>query len=181
MTPVWKWCGTCFVCGGSAVIKLHTILSVLGMSLNGQPIANNSIVLLQSVGEGDAGALLCTTDSTACCTASLGRAGEWFYPDGRMVPIMDPAPPATAEPFYRNRGTSLIRLNRRPNQGLSVMYTGVYCCQIPDQNNVIQTLCVRAYLNESGGEFLFSVSRYTVLCVLCVQLTLQFIPVPTAL
>ena len=131
------------------------------MFLNGQPIANNSIVLLQSIGEGDTGALLCITNSTACCTASLGRFGEWFYPDGRRVPIMDPAPPATAEPFYRNRDTSLIRLNRRPNQGLSVMYTGVYCCQIPDQNNVIQTMCVGAYLTESAGE-----SRYTV-CVMC--------------
>ena len=144
----------------------QTFLSVLGMSLNGTTITNNSIVLLQNIGEGDAGALLCTTDRTACCTHALGLAGQWFYPDGRMVPIMDPAPPAIAEPFYRNRGTSLIRLNRRPNQGLSVVYTGVYCCQIPDQNNVIQTLCVRAYLTESGGEFLFSVSRYTE-CIMC--------------
>ena len=124
------------------------------MSLNGQAIANNSIVLLRNIGEGDGGALLCTTDRTACCTGALGRAGEWFYPDGRRVPIMDPPPPATAEPYYRNRGTSLIRLNRRINQGLSDMYTGVYCCEIPDQNNVIQTLCVGAYLTESAGECL---------------------------
>ena len=129
-----------------------------GMSLNGQPIANNSIVLLQSIGEGDAGALLCTTDRTACCTRTLGLAGEWYYPDGRMVPIM-----AASEPYYRNRGVMLIRLNRRPNQGLSETYTGVYCCQIPDQNNVEQTMCVRAYLTESGGEF-----KYTLcLSVLC--------------
>ena len=125
------------------------------MFLNGQSIANNSIVLLQSIGEGDTGALLCITNRTACCTRTLGLAGEWFYPDRRMVPIMDPAPPATAESYYRNRGTSLIRLNRRSNQGLSDMYSGVYCCQIPDQNNVTQTLCVGAYLTESGGEFFF--------------------------
>ena len=121
-----------------------------GMSLNGQPITNNSIVLLQSIGEGDAGALLCTTDRTACC-AGTGRAGEWYYADGRMVPIM-----GAGEPYYRNRGVMLIRLNRRPNQGLSEIYSGVYCCEIPDQNNVIQTMCVRAYLTESGGEFLSS-------------------------
>ena len=120
-----------------------------GMSLNGQPITNNSIVLLQSIGEGDAGALLCTTDRTTCC-AGANRAGEWYYPDGRMVPIM-----GVGQPYYRNRGDMLIRLNRRPNQGLSEMYTGVYCCEIPDQNYVIQTMCVRAYLTESGGELLF--------------------------
>ena len=116
-------------------------------------------MVLQSIGEGDAGALLCTTNRTACCTGT-GRAGEWLYPDGRMVPIMTPALPATAEPYYRNRGTSLIRLNRRPNQGLSVMYTGVYCCKIPDQTNVMQTLCVGAYLTESAGECLLLLHLY---------------------
>ena len=130
------------------------LVFVTGMFLNGQPIANNSIVLLRNVGEGDAGALLCTTDRTACCGTAPNRFGQWYYPDGRMVPIMDPAP-ATAEPYYRNRGTSLIRLNRRSSQGLSDMYSGVYCCEIPDQNNVNQTLCVGAYLTESGGEFFF--------------------------
>ena len=148
------------------------------MSLNGQPIANNSIVLLSSIGEGDAGALLCTTDRTACCTYIPNRAGEWYYPDGMMVSTF-----GAGQPYYRNRGTSMIRLNRRPNMGLSVMYTGIYCCEIPDQNNVMQTLCVGAYLTESagecfdstyvyswylellpscGGECLLSVSRHTV-------------------
>ena len=108
-------------------------------------------MLLRNIGEGDAGALLCTTDRTACCTGT-SRAGEWFYPDGRMVPIL-----VDGQPYYRNRGSSLIRLNRRPNQGLSVMYTGIYCCEIPDQNNVMQTLCVGAYLTESAGECLLSI------------------------
>ena len=144
------------------------IFTVSGLSLNGQPITNNSIVLLQNIGEGDAGALLCTTDRTACCTGAFGRGGEWFYPDGRIVPIKGPSPPPPgADPYYRNRGTSFICLNRRSNQGLSVMYTGVYCCEIPDQMNVMQTLCVGAYLTESAGECLLSVSRHTVnVCVL---------------
>ena len=127
------------------------------MSLKGQPITNNSIVLLRNIGEGDAGALLCTTDKIACC-AGDNKAGEWFYPDGRMVPIKGPSPPPLgADPYYRNRGSSLIRLNRRPNQGLSVMYTGVYCCEIPDPDDVMQTMCVQA---ENGGEHSLSVSGY---------------------
>ena len=109
-------------------------------------------MLLRNIGEGDAGALLCTTDSTACCTVALGLAGEWFYPDGRMVPVM-----GGGESYYRNRGTSLILLNRRSNRGLSEMYTGIYCCKIPDQNDVMQTLCVGAYLTESAGECLLSI------------------------
>ena len=143
------------VCCNCQNIVHYIYLSSLGMSLKGQPITNNSVVLLQNIGEGDAGALLCTTDRTACC-AGDNKAGEWFYPDGRKVPIMNPAP-AAPEPYYRNRGISLIRLNRRPNQGLSVMYTGVYCCEIPDQNDVMQTMCVQA---ENGGEHSLSVSGY---------------------
>ena len=114
-------------------------------------------MLLRNISEGDAGALLCITDSFSCCRY-YHRAGEWFYPDGRMVPVMTPAF-GDPEPYYRNRGYSLIRLNRRPNQGLSDMYTGVYCCQIPDQNYVIQTLCVGAYLTERGSESLLAVCR----------------------
>ena len=112
-------------------------------------------MVLRNIGEGDAGALLCITDRTACCTFVLGRGGEWFYPNGRMVPVM-----GYGEPYYRNRGISLIRLNRRLNQGLSVMYTGIYCCQIPDQNDVMQTLCVGAYLTESAGECLLLIHLY---------------------
>ena len=123
------------------------IFTVSGMSLNDQPIANNSNVLLQSIG--DPGALLCTTDRTACCTDSRGRAGEWFYPGGSMVPVL-----GVGAPYYQSRGISLIRLNRRPGEGLSEIYTGIYCCKIPDHNNVIQTLCVGAYLTESGSESL---------------------------
>ena len=116
-------------------------------------------MVLRNIGE-NAGALLCTTDRTACCTSVFGRGGEWFYPDGRMVPIVVPAPPATAEPYYRNRGTSLIRLNRRSSQGLSEMYTGIYCCEIPDRNNVMQIMCVGAYLTESAGECLLLIHLY---------------------
>ena len=137
------------------------IFSISGLSLSDTTITNNSIVLLENIGADNAGALLCTTDRTECCTRTSTRAaaGEWLYPDGRMVPINVPAPPATPEPYYRNRGTSLIRLIRRSNQGLSVNYTGVYCCQIPDRNNVMQTMCVGAYLTESAGESIPSVPR----------------------
>ena len=168
----------CTVVGFNYSIEHYTIyfhiFSVSGLSLNGQSIANNSNVVLRNIGEGTA-ALLCTTDSPDCCTGT-GRAGEWFYPDGRMVPRMIPALPATPEPYYRNRDTSLIRLNRRSNLGLSVNYTGVYCCKIPDQNNVMQTLCVGAYLTESAGQFIVLIHLYVCITIsyivkICVHAT----------
>ena len=122
---------------------IFSTFSVSGLSLNGTTLTNNSIVLLGSIGEGDA-ALLCTTDSTACCGTIPNRFGQWYYPNGTMV-LTDGA----GQPYYRNRGDMLIRLNRRPNQGLSEIYSGIYCCEIPDQNSVMQTMCVQA---ENGGE-----------------------------
>ena len=118
------------------------------MSLNGDPVTNNSNVVLRNIGVGNA-ALLCTTDKMACCATVPNRFGQWRYPDRTVVPN-----DGTGQPYYRNRDVMLIRLNRRSNQGLSVMYTGVYCCEIPDQNDMTQTLCVGAYLTESAGECL---------------------------
>ena len=118
-------------------------------------------MLLQNIGEGD-GALLCTTDKTSCCGTVPNRFGQWFYPDGTVVP-----PAIAGQPYYRNRGDMLICLNRRLSGSLSVMYTGIYCCQIPDQDDVRQTLCVGAYLTASAGESIPSVCRHTVdACVL---------------
>ena len=59
--------------------------------------ANNSVIDVNLVGEGfegaqitDGGALECHTDDTTCCRGTdnpdgTGR-GEWYYPDGTVVP-----------------------------------------------------------------------------------------------
>ena len=80
--------------------------------------ANNSVIDINLVGEGfeepqitDGGALECHTDDTTCCRGidnpdGPGR-GEWYYPDGTVVP-----PPGGGTEFYRTRGHMVIRLNR---------------------------------------------------------------------
>ena len=100
---------------------------------------NNSVINIHLVGEGfegllqitEGGALECHTDDTTCCRGidnppnGTGR-GEWYYPDGTVVP-----PPGGAR-FYRTRDHMGIRLNRdgvaRP--------TGVYRCEIPGAGGV---------------------------------------------
>ena len=59
-------------------------------SLRGKTYQNNSIVILENIGEIDT-ALLCVTNLTACCRppyiGEMGFAvGNWFFPNGTRVP-----------------------------------------------------------------------------------------------
>ena len=46
-------------------------------------------MLRTDIGENDA-ALQCTTDSTTCCSNSCSeiRAGDFYFPDDQLVPIL---------------------------------------------------------------------------------------------
>ena len=100
--------------------------------------ANNSIIDVNLVGKGfegfqitDGGALECHTDDTTCCRGidnpnGPGR-GEWYYPDGTVVP-----PPGDGTGFYRTRDYMVIRLNR----GSVLFPVGVYRCEIPGTGGV---------------------------------------------
>ena len=94
--------------------------------------ANNSVIDINLVGEGfegaqitDGGALECHTDDTTCCRRTDNPdgagMGEWYYPDGTVVPH-----PGGGTWFYRTRGHMVIRLNRA-----SGLYNGVFRCEIP--------------------------------------------------
>ena len=102
--------------------------------LNGQRIAYNSetAVNIGDIGTGE-NALLCFTDRPNCCSGS-GRAGEWYYPDGRRVNIQ-----GADEDFYRNRGSRVVRLNRARNV---LAPTGRYRCHIPDATGTTQNIFI---------------------------------------
>ena len=98
--------------------------------------ANNSVIDISLVGEGypgvaqtDGGALECHTDDTTCCRGidnppnGPGR-GEWYYPDGTVVPS-----PGNSM-IYRTRDHMVIRLNRVSARG-TVGTSGLYKCEIP--------------------------------------------------
>ena len=106
---------------------------MLGFYLNGTTYPNDSTVLRTDIGEGNA-ALQCTTDNTTCCsnTPPEKRAGEFYFPNGSAVPIQGTA----TFGYYRNRGSQLIRLNRRPNS----VQTGQFQCEIPDGGGTIVML-----------------------------------------
>ena len=99
---------------------------------------NNTEVLITGLGEdvpGGSPSLTCHTDLTSCCRTSDNNmmgplGGEWYYPDGRMVPNS-----AAGEGFYRIRNAPQVaRLARRivaPGVTLTMGPTGTYCCVIP--------------------------------------------------
>ena len=59
-----------------------------------------------------------------------GILGDWYYPNGTGV-----ANNGLQWEFYRNRGPSVVRLNRRRG-GVN----GIYRCEIPDTTGVDQTI-----------------------------------------
>ena len=83
--------------------------------------ANNTVLLLDSIGEEEEEALICRTDLTPCCR-SPGR-GNWFFPSGISVSGN------RDNNISRTRSaTSEVLLHRR-NNALSPL--GRYCCEVP--------------------------------------------------
>ena len=57
--------------------------------------------------------------------------GEWFFPDGSMVPRNRASPNGD---FTRSGFTHQVRLNRRNN---AMTPLGTYTCVVPDMNNAM--------------------------------------------
>ena len=87
------------------------------LSLNGVTIPDDGSVLASDIGEGDLNSLLCHTDRSGCCRRSDGEAhGEWYFPGepGDQVQV-EGMQIGASDFFHRNRGTGVVRLNRRGN------------------------------------------------------------------
>ena len=112
-------------------IQLHLIF-------RGVSYPNNSVLSLNDIGEFSTGsAILCTTNRSPCCSSTDAsmRFGEWYYPDGSLVPTV-----TANQDFYRGRGTNqTIHLSRR-NDAQSP--SGHFCCKLPDSSGEYQTFCV---------------------------------------
>ena len=100
--------------------------------------ANNSAIQITEIGTTSNTGLQCITDRMSCCGTPGSRAGEWYFPNGTHVPVLgERATMATT--FYRNRGdgtVNLIRLNAS-----IISPTGLFCCEVPDALNLMQSTC----------------------------------------
>ena len=109
------------------------------LELNGQLYTNNSAVELREVYESptDSHSLMCVTPKRPCCATPPHRYGDWFYPNQSRI-----LNSASNNSFYRNRGDDgTIRLHRR-GVALLAAAVGQYCCEIPNDNNITQRLCL---------------------------------------
>ena len=134
-------CDLYFQCCMSFFIPvLPLVPDGVGLYLDGNQLANNSLVNLEDIGEGDC-ALICYTNSPSCCV--LSRAGEWYFPNRSRVKIK-----GEMEDFYRSREGMMVCLNRRNN---AMGPTGIYCCDIPGSNG---DMCVGVYNLGDGKQIL---------------------------
>ena len=64
------------------------------------------------------------------------RYGDFYFPNGRKVPVISLA---GAAELYHNCGNQLIRLNRRSS---IVTPRGKFRCEIPDDSDVMQKIFI---------------------------------------
>ena len=116
---------------------------------------------LEDIGEDDDDPLLCLTDLATCCrgrdTYGWGALGNWFYPNGTAVPnaVIDIINGVNIIwKFYRNRGPSVVRMNRRDG-GVN----GIYRCEIPislGPSIVYQNIYIGVYTASTGELYMYT-------------------------
>ena len=111
--------------------------------LGGQLFSNHGIVNPADIGENN-NALHCLTNYMSCCDSTNGLSGEWFYPNATTVPVRG----FVAASLYRNRGPSLVRLNRR--SPVVSMDVGIYRCQILAGDGQNENVYVGLYPPDQG-------------------------------
>ena len=102
-------------------------------------------VLITDIGESNfavvsdpLSSLVCVTTNvnTQCCrTSDGGNVGEWFFPNGSMVPRHRTV--GTDDAFSRSSYVQQVRLNRLSSVN-AVSPTGAYECRVPDSNGTLQ-------------------------------------------
>ena len=117
----------------------------LSFFLNGVIYPPNVALDLRDIGE-DGNSLRCLTFVIPCCRASdnpNGTRGIWRFPDKSVVHSK-----YHTNYTYRTRGHSSVLLHRINNV---TSPTGVYTCEIPDNETLNRELHVYLYANQRPG------------------------------
>lgn len=133
--------------GDLMVLFLFVSLSEVIIVHEGQLIPNNSIVALESLGDYNAtfaNPLLCVTTLPSCCDTN--RSGNWFPPSGGGPVDSAPDSPDLYQNWEDNQSIEL----HRPSSVVSVE-GGLYRCEVPDGDRVVQMLYVGVYTSPNEG------------------------------
>ena len=104
--------------------------------MNGETYPSGSRILISDIGRSSStinpgSSLICMTSevNSQCCRQSDGgNVGEWYFPDGSLVPRNRDNPDGD---FTRTGFTQQVRLNRR-NEATGP--TGIYTCVVPRED-----------------------------------------------
>lgn len=122
--------------------------------LDGQLYYNNSVVFIEDIGgvtnnttiqngTHENKELICTTDKTPCCATQANITGYWFFPNETIVSSN------SSNHVFTSRGDDqTVKLNYRGGEFIP----GIYRCQVPDEQNVMQNVYVGIYSNTSTNE-----------------------------
>ena len=121
-------------------------METVHLSHEGSVLPNNSILSLDSLGDGNASSrpLLCVTPLQPCCDTN--RSGNWFLGDDPLEDFNN------STDLYQSWGDDqTVQLNR--GSAADFMEGGLYHCEVPDADNVTRTLYVGVYLSADEGEY----------------------------
>ena len=122
----------------------------VSFGLMGPALADHSYVDLSTVGSaGDnSDSVVCHTDLATCCSGRQGvPRGDWYFPDGTVLPFVGPD-----VPIGLGRGPQIAVIRRTTATGP----TGIYRCDIPtdavhnSEDSVRESVYVGLYPADGG-------------------------------
>ena len=131
-----------------SLVEVHCQQTFPYVSFMGQTLVNHSYVDLSTVGNSSNGSnsVQCHTDLGTCCSGSQGiHRGDWYFPDGTVLPF--------AVPIGLGRSAQIVTIRRTNATGP----TGIYRCNIATNAvhddtdiSVRETVYVGLYSNDEG-------------------------------
>jgi len=122
----------------------------VGLVYRGQLLANNSLLSLENLSTSDP--LSCVSTLPSCCDGT-SRAAGWFLPSS--VPVNSSM--AGGEQIYQSLSNDQTISLHRSSMAAGSFQEGLYRCEVPDAENVTQTLYVGIYPTSGEGELIICV------------------------
>ena len=129
-----------------SLVEVHSQTVAPYLSFLGENLSNNSYVNFSLVGDKFDGSdnLQCHTQFKNCCKrVDGGSIANWFFPNGSQLLFK------SAKGIHQTRQAQKVFL--RTTGDTSV--TGIYCCDIPYNSSVRETLCVGLFNNSGKIKF----------------------------